>query len=615
MKDNYRDRQRVIQFVFILSALVLIFKALHLQLIDTTFQNKANTTAIGKIIKYPSRGLIYDRNGKLLINNNAMYDIMVTYNQVDPQMDTAKFCELLHIDKATFVKNLDRDFRRDVRYSKSKPFVFLSKVPLETFARFQESMYEFKGFYPQLRIVRGYPYQYGAHVLGYMNEVNKMQVDTNRGIYAPGDYIGATGLEAAYEKELRGRKGVQFVLKDNLGRQVGPYRNGALDTTALSGKDLITSLDIDLQAYGEQLMVNKTGSIVAIEPSTGEILAMISTPTYDPNLMTINRNRGETLQQLLTDSLQPFFDRTVMAQYPPGSIFKTVVALSAMQEGVMHPNTSIKCNSGYYYGGRRYGCHAHPHPYNATIAIQHSCNAYFFTVIRRIIDKGGFYNPEIGLNIFDKYMEGFGLGQPLGIDYPNEEEGNVPTPTFYDKLYDNKPWYSTAIMSIGIGQGEIQMTTLQMANLAAIMANRGYYYPPHLIKGFKNDSEPIATEYRMKKSTGINSEYFAPVIDGMEKAVLGGTATSAKVKDITVCGKTGTSQNPHGDDHSVFFAFAPKDNPKIAIAVYVEHGVWGARYAAPISGLMIEKYLKGQIDPSKKYLEKRMLDANLISQP
>ncbi|MEL6923053.1 MAG: penicillin-binding protein 2 [Bacteroidota bacterium] len=614
MKDNNQYRYRIIQLVFLLAAGVLVLKAMHLQLVDTTFQNRANTTAIGKFIKYPSRGLIYDRNGKLLINNNAMYDIMVTYNQVDWSMDTSRFCELLQIDRQTFIDNLDKDFRRDYRYSRSKPFVFLKKVPAETFARFQESLHEFKGFFAQLRIVRGYPYRFGAHVLGYMNEVNASQISKGKGIYSSGDYIGATGLEAAYEEQLRGKKGVEFVLKDNLGRVVGPYRNGQQDTAAVSGKDLITSLDIDLQAYGEELMINKTGSIVAIEPETGEILAMVSTPTYDPNLMTINRSRGETLQQLLNDTLQPFFDRTVMAQYPPGSIFKTVVALAAMQEGLSTPYTGITCNGGYFYNGRRYGCHAHQYPANVAIGIQHSCNTYFFNLVRRIIDKEGFYNPDPGLTTLDNYLYEFGLGRPLGIDYPNEEGGNVPDTSYYDNLYKNQ-WYSTAIMSIGIGQGEIQMTTLQMANLAATLANRGYYYPPHLVKAYNNESTPINEKYRTRKTVSVDAQYFPFVIDGMERAVKGGTATSAAIKDIAVCGKTGTSQNPHGDDHSVFFAFAPKDNPKIAIAVYVEHGVWGARYAAPIAGLMMEKYLKGNIDPSKQYLEDRMLQSSLIGQP
>ena len=616
MKDIYQNRQRVIQFVFLLSGLVLVLKAMHLQLIDTSFQNRANTTAIGKYILYPSRGLIYDRNGQLLINNNAMYDLMVIYNQVDPNMDTTKFCRLLNIDKTTFKNNLEKNFK-SIRYSKSKAFVFLKKIPASTFARFQENLFQFPGFFPQLRNVRGYPYQYGAHVLGYMNEVTPKQIKANKKVYSSGDYIGASGLELAYEKELRGKKGVRIVLKDNIGREVGPYRNGSQDTVAVSGKDLTTTLDIDLQAYGEQLMSNKTGSIVAIEPSTGEILAMVSTPTYDPNTMIINRNRGKTFKKLLDDPLQPFFDRTVMAQYPPGSIFKTVVALIALQEGVLMPNTGFSCQGGYFYKGHTWKCHHHPLPYNVATAIQYSCNTYFFNAVRRIIDIDGFYHPNIGLDRFNKYLYQFGLGKPLGIDYPNEKSGNVPTSAYYDKIYPKKKgsWKSPTIMSIGIGQGEIQLTTVQMANLATIIANRGFYYTPHLVKGFKNDNTPIPEKFRTKHEVDIDQKYFPPVIEGMARVVNGGTATIARINNIQVCGKTGTSQNPHGEDHSVFFAFAPRVNPKIAIAVYVEHGKWGATYAAPIASLMIEKYLNKKINPNRIFLEERMKNANLVDQP
>ncbi|MEL6864614.1 MAG: penicillin-binding transpeptidase domain-containing protein, partial [Bacteroidota bacterium] len=411
--------------------------------------------------------------------------------------------------------------------------------------------------------------------------------------------------------------GTKLVLKDNLGREVGPYKGGRLDSVAISGADLISSLDIDLQSYGEELMRNKTGSIVAIEPASGEILAMISSPTYDPNLLTINRDRGAAFNALLQDSLKPFFDRSVMAKYPPGSIFKSVVALVAMQEGVLDPNRGITCNSGYYYNGTVRKCHAHPYPYNVEVAMQHSCNAYFFQVLRDLVDKNGFYNPHPGLDTFVNYLYDFGLGQPMGVDIPNEQAGNVPTSSYYDFLYPRNKgsWYSPTIMSIGIGQGEIQMTTLQMANLAAIIANRGYFYVPHLLKGFKNGDFEIPEQFLERKEVPIDKPYFDPVINGMEKVVLGGTGVVAQIPGISVCGKTGTSQNPHGKDHSVFFAFAPKENPKIAIAVYVEHGIWGATYGAPIASLMIEQYLRGEIDPSRKYLETRMLNADLVNLP
>ncbi len=617
MKDINRDRQKVIKTFFLIAVLILVGKASQIQLIDSSYRDKAQATAVNKNTIYPARGLIYDRNMNLLINNNAMYDLKVTYNQLDPKMDVEKFCSLLKIEQDEYHSLINKDFSSN-RYAKHKPFVFISKISSDAYARLQEHLHEFPGFSIQLRNVRGYPFKNAPHVLGYLNEVNQDQIDNSNGDYSRGDYIGASGLELEYEEELRGKKGVNYVLINNMGREVGPYNKGQQDTIPVSGKDLITSLDIDLQSYGELLMQNKTGSIVAIEPSTGEILAMVSTPNYDPNLLTINRERGEAFNMLLQDSLNPFFDRSVMAKYPPGSIFKTVVALVAMQEGISPANRGVTCNGGYYYKGKRRGCHAHPYAYNVSVALQHSCNAYFFTVIRDIIDKDGFSNPSSGLSMFDQHLYDFGLGKPLDVDIPNELAGNVPTVEYYDFLYPKEKgsWKSPTIMSIGIGQGEIQMTTLQMANLAAIIANRGYYYAPHLAKKFVDNDFLIPEKYRTKKTVRIDQKHFVPVIDGMEKAVLGGTARIAQVKDISVCGKTGTSQNPHGKDHSVFFAFAPKDNPQIAIAVYVEHGIWGASYAAPIAGLMIEKYLKdGQIDPSKVWIEERMLNANLIDVP
>ena len=389
--------------------------------------------------------------------------------------------------------------------------------------------------------------------------------------------------------------------------------------SAVSGKDLISTLDIDLQAYGELLMQNKSGSVVAIEPATGEILTMLSSPSYNPNLLTINRYRGEAFFELMHDTLNlPLLDRSIKAKYPPGSIFKTVVALAAMQEGVLQPDQGYTCPGAYYYKGadKPRGCHHHPYPYNVSVALQHSCNTYFFQVLRSIIEIKDYYHPEPGLDLFDKYLFEFGLGQPLQIDLPNEGSGNVPTVEYYDHLYRNQGgWKSPTIMSIGIGQGEIEMTTVQMANLAAILANRGFYYAPHLAKGFRNGVTSIPERFLKKKEVSIDQQYFSPVIDGMELSVSSGTGRAAGVPEVIVCGKTGTSQNPHGKDHSVFFAFAPKENPQIAIAVYVEHGVWGSNYGAPIAGLMIEKYLKREISDSKKALEEKMIKADLINNP
>lgn len=608
-------RFRFIQMVILLAALVLILRLFYLQVLDTTYSDRARTTAVHKYIKYPSRGLIYDRNANLLVNNEPVYDLMVTYKQVSPEMDTSFFCTLLEIDKAEFLRRMEKDWSSR-QYSKSVPFVFMSKLPPTIFARFQESLYEFPGFYVQGRNIRTYPHSSAAHTLGYISEVTQNQIDAFPGIYSLGDYIGANGLEYAYEEVLRGKKGVNYVLKDNLGRVVDKYKDGALDSAATSGTDLITTLDLELQAYAEELLKNKNGSIVAIEPATGEILTMASSPAYDPNLLSLGRNRGTAFAALNQDSLRPFFNRSVMAKYPPGSLFKTVVALVALQEGEIVQNQYFPCEMGYYYGSRLYGCHEHTPIYSVAAAIQHSCNAFFFRTLRKLIDKYGFENASQGLDSLNNYLYRFGLGSPLGIDFPQENAGNIPTPAYYDKLYPKNKgsWRSPTIMSIGIGQGEIELTTMQMANLAAIMANRGYYFTPHLIKGFGNGA-PIQEEFRKPIHTGVDSAHFIPVIEGMARAVTGGTGYTAYIPDIPICAKTGTSQNPHGKDHSVFFAFAPRENPQIAVAVYVEKGGWGTTYAAPIASLIIEKYIRGEISKGRQFWDERMRTANLVDNP
>ncbi len=451
-------------------------------------------------------------------------------------------------------------------------------------------------------------------MLGYINEVDPRDIERNKGKYETGDYIGAAGLEYAYEDYLRGKKGVTNLLRDNLGRIVGKYKQGERDSAAVAGKDLISSIDIELQAYGEKLMSNKTGSVVAIDPKTGQLLAMISAPTYNPNLLVMTNERGQEFSRLLTDPLRYFFDRTVMAKYPPGSIFKTVVSLIGLQEGVIKEDAGFNCSGGYFYAGRLYKCHHSGHLNGIVDAIAHSCNTYFMTRYRDEIDKNGYYNPQSGLDEFNKYMTQFGFGQKLGIDYPNESPGGFPTSAYYDKLYPKNygGWHSPTIMSCGIGQGELQLTTLQMANLAACIANRGYWYPPHLVKEFK-DGTPIPERFYEKHKVDIDQHHFETVVEGMDQCVVRGTARIAQVPGVSVCGKTGTSQNPHGDDHSVFFAFAPKDNPKIAIAVYVENAGWGASYAAPIAGLMIEKLLNDTISTERLAIEERMINADLTS--
>jgi penicillin-binding protein 2 len=613
MNKGY-ERQRIIQVTFMLCAAVLLGKAAQLQLLDSTLRKRADAITIEKLTVFPPRGLVFDRKNRLLINNEATYDLMVTYNLVDfKRFNKKKFCAILGISEKEFKANLTKDWRSG-KYSKSIPFVFMKKLPYQQYALLQESLFEFDGFFVQVRNIRGYPYRVGAHVLGYINEADPRDIERGKGLYQPGDYIGSAGIELAYEQALRGGKGTTALLRDNLGRIVGKYKSGAQDTMAMSGADLISSIDIDLQAYGEYLLQGKTGSIVALEPASGEILCMISGPTYDPNLLTMNQGRGQVFSKLLTDPLKPFFDRTVMAKYPPGSIFKTVVSLVGLQLGTAHARDGYRCNGGYAYAGRLYKCHHSGQLGGVEEALAYSCNSYYLSAYRKIIDHLGFSTPEKGLDAFNNYLETFGLGKPLGIDYPNESGGGFPTSTFYYKLYPKKRggWRSPTIMSCGIGQGEIQLTTLQMANLAAIIGNRGFWYIPHLNRGFR-DGTLIPEKFRVRHRVAIDRQHFEVVAAGMQRCVNAGTARIAQVPNIEICGKTGTSQNPHGDDHSVFFAFAPRENPKIAIAVYVENAGWGASYAAPIAGLMIEKYLHDSVSVDRKALELKMAGANLIN--
>ncbi|MCB0526511.1 MAG: penicillin-binding protein 2 [Lewinellaceae bacterium] len=607
------SRQVNIQRVFLFCALALIAKAAELQIFDDSFRRRADQTTIEELTVYPPRGLVYDRHGELIINNEATYDLMVTYNQVDLKtMNVAKFCSILDIKESEFKQNLTKDWKSG-KYSRSVPFVFMKKLAPQTYARLQESMYEFPGFFVQVRNIRGYPHSVGAHVLGYINEVDQRDIERSNGEYETGDYIGAAGIEAEYESYLKGEKGVTSLLRDNLGRIVGKYKEGALDTAAIAGHDLYSSIDINLQEYGEHLMQNKTGSVVALDPKTGQILCMISGPTYDPNLLVMTQDRGQEFSKLLTHPLKYFFDRTVMAKYPPGSIFKAAVSLAGMQEGVINPNGGFSCSGGYFYAGRLYKCHHSGHLNGVVDAIAHSCNTYYMNKYRDIVDKFGYSNPDQGLDLFNKYLTEFGFGQKLGIDYPNESPGSFPTSAYYNKLYPKKlgGWHSPTIMSCGIGQGELQLTTLQMANFAACIANRGYWYAPHLAMKFK-DETPIPERFEEKHIVHVDKKYFDVVVEGMAQCVIRGTARIVYVPDLNICGKTGTSQNPHGDDHSVFFAFAPKDDPKIAIAVYVENAGWGSSYAAPIAGLMIERFLNDTIADNRKYIEERMVNANLI---
>ncbi len=624
-KDIHQQRGRIIQITFGIAALVLIVQLANLQIFNADFRAKAESAGYRVEQEYPSRGILFDRNGNLLVVNTLIYDLEVTYNQFEEfstKFDTTKFCRLLGITPEYFEAALDKNWR-DPRYSRTKPFTFLSKVTPQQHAAFQESLYEFPGFRIQERNARGYPHRNASHVLGYIGEVSPTIIEDSSHVYLSGDYIGVTGLEKFYEYFLRGVKGLSYVEKDIVGRTIGSVNNGDNDSPPAAGFDLFTTLDLELQQYGELLMQNKIGSVVAIEPSSGEILAMISTPNYDPSRLALGPNRGRHYLEILNDSLRPFFNRGIQAQYPPGSLFKPLVALIGMQEGVLQPDRTISCQGAYYFDGMRLtGCHGHPTCRSVLMAIQHSCNAYFVQSFREIIDKHDQeLTPRQGLDNFNSYLQRFGMGQALGIDFPGEEGGNIPGSSYFDKVYEQETgWKSIWIRSLGIGQGEFLTTNLQLANIAAAIANRGYYITPHLGKYMRDENGTI---YNVKiadarQETGIDAVHFPPVIDGMEMVVRAGTATGAYISDIPICGKTGTAENPHGADHSIFFAFAPKDDPKIAIAVYVENGGWGGSYAAPIASLMIEQYLREDRTiqgPAREWLEQRMLTADLIQLP
>ena len=613
-RDRLVNRAAWIKRLIIFISVILMLQTGWLQLVDSTYGKKAERTTLVRRTLYPARGLIKDRNEHLMVHNIPVYDLKVIYNQVPKNIDTNLLCQLLEIDKATFKIRMEQDWKSP-RFSKSIPFTFIGPIPSDKFQYIQEYLHLFPGFYAELRSARGYFENHSAHILGYMSEVDQNRIDQSNGLYAPGDYAGSTGVENFYEHYLRGQKGASYILKDNLGREIESLDGGRHDSLAISGENLILSLDHELQAYGQMLLQNKRGSIVAIEPSTGEILAMISSPGYDPNELSISRTRGAAFTKLQADTLNPLFDRSVMAMYPPGSIFKPILSLIAMQDGVIDQNKTVYCNGAYYSGGLRRGCHNHPTAHNVSAAIQYSCNTYFFTVYKEVIDQAGYSLPEIGLRKLNSHLTEFGLGRKISVDLPSEKAGNLPGPDYFDRIYPAGKWRSSYILSMGIGQGELQLTTLQMAHAAAIIANEGTYTDPHILKARVPPGGQPRTEYYPRRRVSIDYRHFEPVIEGMSGAVRSGTATMAHHPEIEMCGKTGTSENPHGKDHSVFFGFAPRHQPKIAIAVYIENAGWGGSFATPVAGLMMEKYLKGDIIESRKWIETKMIESDLINPP
>ncbi len=597
----FSGRKYVILSIIVVISAIFLIRLAWLQLFDDSYKASASNNSRRDVTIYPARGNIYDRNGELLVYNEAVYDLMVIPRQTRLK-DTAAFCQLIGISMENFRIKINKAWN----YSPVKQSIFEKQISKNTAGYIQEQLYRYPGFYMRPRKLRSYPNPIAAHVLGYIGEVNRSDIESDK-YYISGDYIGKSGLERKYENELRGVKGVQKLLVDVHNVEMGSYMGGRFDSSAIAGRDLVSTLDAVLQEYGEKLMRNKIGSIVAIEPSTGEILALVSSPAYDPNLL-VGRIRTKNYLRLQEDSLKPLFNRALMAAYPPGSIFKIVQALVGMDIGVIDSTTGFSCNKGLV------GCHNHPPATTVKKGIQYSCNPYFYHVFKRIIQQGKtnsiFTDSRLGLRQWRRDVMKFGLGKSIGLDLQNVKSGYVPSVEFYDRWYGKQRWAFSTIYSLSIGQGEVEVIPLQMANLAAIFANRGYYIEPHLVKMI--GGEPLSNEDLEPKETGIDEGYFELVAEAMRAVVEepGGTARRARIDGITVCGKTGTAENPHGEDHSVFIAFAPKDNPEIAISVYVENSGFGGTWAAPIASLMIEKYMTDTIQ--RPLVEKRILDAKFF---
>ena len=593
----------------IFTGIIFVGRLFYLQVFQDESNSLENDNAIRKIYQHPKRGYIYDRNGKLLVANQPTYDVVVIPREVEA-LDTLMFCSLLDIDKAQFLKS----FNRAKRYSPRLPSIFLAHLSKEDYAFLSEKLRKFKGFYVQKRAVRDYQTEIGANVLGYIAEVNPDNISKD-GYYKLGDLIGKQGVEKSYERELRGKKGVKYIQKDIYNRDIGSYKNGQFDTLPTPGKNITITIDATLQEYGEQLMQNKMGGIVAIEPSSGELLTLVSAPSYNPALL-VGRERSKNYTKLYTDSIyRPLFDKALIRMHVPGSPFKTLVALAALQENVITTRETVYCTEKYIYGKNRriMKCHCGGGYRNLFSAISNSCNSYFAMAFRKTIDK---YNEASnGMDIWSSHIKSFGLGNFLGNDLSVGKKGNIPDGAYYDAWYPDFKWGSTTILSNSIGQGEILVTPIQLANMTAAIANKGFYYTPHIIKSI--DGETIDKNFTTKKETSIDSTHFEPIIEGMHQVYTKGTASFLKVPGIEICGKTGTAENftkidgikTQLTDHSIFVAFAPKEDPKIAIAVLVENGYYGARWAGRIASLMIEKYLKGEV--SLKYMERLVLNKSL----
>ena len=598
MKDyGLENRKYVIGGVAIFIVVVYILRLFALQIMSDDYKKNADSNAFLKKIDYPSRGVITDRNGKLLVFNQPSYDVMIVINEARNRLDTLEFCNALNITKEEFDKRMEtiKDRSKNPGYSRFTQQLFMSQLSDKDFSIFHEKMFRFPGVYIQRRSIRHYQYPVAAHVLGDVAEVSPADIEEDE-YYQPGDYIGKLGVERKYEKQLRGEKGVQILLRDAHGRIQGSYHNGALDKRPVPGKNLTLSIDYDLQALGERLMEGKIGSIVAIEPSTGEVLCMVSSPNYDPRIM-VGRARSKNHRRLSTDPMKPLLNRSIMGQYPPGSTFKTTQGLTFLSENIISPSTPFGCSHGFYFRGLHVGCHGHASPLSIVPALSTSCNAFFCWGLYYMIGNRSKYGSvQNAMNTWRDYMVSMGFGYKLGIDLPGEKRGLIPNADFYDKAY-KRSWNGLTVISISIGQGEVNATPLQIANLGATIANRGYFYVPHVVR--KVQGEPLDTTYTRRHYTKATKKAYDYVVQGMRASVLGGTCRALGHYDFMACGKTGTAQN-RGHDHSVFMGFAPMDNPKIAVAVYVENGGWGADYGVPLGGLIMEQYIHGKLSEESK---------------
>ncbi len=609
MKDyNLVKRKYIIGGFLCLIVFIYIIRLFNVQISETKYKENAISNAFLRRTIYPARGLIYDRNGKLIVFNQPTYDVMLIPKDVGDQFDTATFCKVLNISSEELQKKWSdmQNPKLNPGYSAYTPQKLISQLSQEEYGRLEEKLYLFPGFFIQKRTIRQYNTSSAGNILGNIREVSSYDVENDH-YYRRGDYTGDLGVEKSYEHALRGMKGVEILMKDAHGRIKGKYEGGIHDQPPVSGKNLTLSIDMDLQEYGERLMNGKIGAIVAIEPSTGQILCMVTSPNYDPSLL-VGKDRGKNYSELVKNPYKPLYDRSLQATYPPGSTFKPTQGLILLQEGIVTNSTAYPCHRGYI-NGLRVGCHGHSSPIALKPALQTSCNAYFCWGLKNFLDKKGTKTGEQ----FDKwknYMVEMGYGYPLGVDLPSESRGFIPNTEYYNKRFKGSNWHANSVISISIGQGEVLATPLQIANLSATIANRGWFYTPHVVKEISDSI--IDSRYREKHNPKIRKTYYETIAEGMRMAVLGGTCRTANIPGLEVCGKTGTAQNPHGKDHSVFMGFAPYHNPKIAVCVYVENAGFGATFGVPIGSLIIEKYLNGEISPSRKGIEERMLNSNTI---